>query len=185
MLHSPIPPHAPEPPAHPGRFLVVSFHDLAPHTERPCREFLVLLETLGAPRITLGVVSPWNRAEALEGRPFFLRFLRSLSEAGHEIRLEEEAGLPAPTVEFSSRSVWRRAASRLWARWRFARSRRAPVLQVSVHPGDVYNPAVRRTLLRLLEQSLADRTPVTRGELELLSERPGSDSIQAPDNPTT
>lgn len=172
MLHSPIPPRDPETPADPGRFLVVSFHDLAPHTERPCRELLVLMERLGVPRITLRVASPWHRAEVLENLPFFLRFLRSLSDAGHEIRLEEDAGVPAPTVAFSGRSVWRRAASRVWARLRFARSRRAPVLRISVHPGDVYNPAIRRTLLELVERSLADRKPVTYGELaDLLSER--------------
>lgn len=173
MLHSPIPPRDSETPAHPRRFLVVSFHDLAPHTERPCREFLVLLERLGIPRITLGVVSPWNREEALEGRPFFLRFLRSLEDAGHEIRPEEETAVPVPTVSFSSESLWRRAASRVGARLRFARSRRAPVLHVLVHPGDVYNPAIRRTLLELVERALEDRTPVTRAEL--LSQRHAKD----------
>ena len=173
MLHSPIPPHGPETPAHPGRFLVVSFHDLAPHTERPCREFLLLMEKLGILRVTVGVVSPWNREETLEGRPFFLR---SLSEAGHDVRLEEEAGLPAPTVAFNDCSLFRRAASRVGARLRFARSRQAPVLCISVHPGDVYNPSIRRTLLDLVGRALADRTPVTRGELsELLSKRHGSD----------
>jgi len=177
MLHSPIPPRDPETPACPGRFLVVSFHDLAPHTERPCRELLVLLQRQGVSRITLRVVSPWHRAEALEARPFFLRFLRSLSDAGHEIRPEEEAEAPAPTVVFSGRSVWRRAASRVWARLCFARSRQAPILRVAVHPGDVYNPAIRRTLLELVERSLADRTPVTCGELaDLLRERHGSDN---------
>jgi uncharacterized protein len=71
------------------RWLVVSFHDLAPHTQRPCQELLMLLAELGVPRASLLVVPRWHGPETILERPFFLRWLLSLAEEGHEICLGE------------------------------------------------------------------------------------------------
>lgn len=243
-------------PAAAGRWLVLSFHDLAPHTQRPCQELLLQTERLGIPRISLLVVPRWYGVESIEDRPFFVRWLQALAQEGHEIclhglthrvdelprdpvgswmarvymagegefyrigkaRAEEKVreglarlaalGLPvqgfvapswllsrqarevllrrgfaytvsqsrldllrdnrriaAPTVVFSTRSLVCRAASRAWACLRFKLSREAPILRISVHPGDLFNPALRSTLLRLIERALEDRAPVTYGEL--------------------
>lgn len=256
-IHSPAGPHLSEPVSPPGdRRLVVSFHDLAPHTQRPCQELLMLLAELGIPRASLLVVPRWHGVESILDRPFFLHWLRSLAEEGHEIclhglthradlvprglvstligrvytagegelygigrelaeakvtegeRILAEAGLPvhgfvapawllspaarevlrghgfeytvtlrhvdllrdgarvkAPTVVFSTRSFLRRALSPLVGRACFAASRRHPVLRVSVHPGDLYEHRVRRALVSVLRQAIADREPVTYGEL--------------------
>ena len=241
------------------RWLVVSFHDLAPHTQRPCQELLMLLADLGVPRASLLVVPRWYGMETILERPYFLRWLRSLAEAGHEIclhglthraetlprgpvsalvgrlytagegelygagreqaeaRVREgmeilaAAGLPsrgfiapawllspaarevlcrhdfeytvtlrhldllrqnlriaAPTVVFSTRSFLRRSLSPLVGRARFAASRRQPILRVSVHPQDLYERGVRRALVSVLRRALADREPVTYGELARL-----------------
>jgi uncharacterized protein len=253
-IHSPLgsAPAAPDG----ERRLVVSFHDLAPHTQRPCQELLMLLADLGIPRASLLVVPRWYGMETILERPFFLRWLRSLAEEGHEIclhglthraetlprgpvsalvgrvytagegelygvgreqaeariregmeilaaaglpyrgfiapawllspaarevlrrrdfeytatlrhldLLREDVRIPAPTVVFSTRSFLRRSLSPLVGRARFAASRRQPVLRVSVHPEDLYERGVRRALVSVLRRALADREPVTYGEL--------------------
>jgi len=192
-IHSPLG-SVPAAPAGERR-LVVSFHDLAPHTQRPCQELLMLLAELGIPRASLFVVPRWDGVETILDRPFFLRWLRSLAEAGHEIclragqaeaRVREEmeilaaAGLPArglappawlltaPTVAFSTRGFLGRSLSPLVGRARFAASRRQPILRVSVHPQDLYERGVRRALVSVLRRALADREPVTYGELAQL-----------------
>lgn len=238
------------------RRLVVSFHDLAPHTQRPCQEFLLQLADLGVPRTSLLLVPRWHGMETILESPFFLRWLRSLAEAGHEIclhglthraetlprgpvsalvgrvytagegelygvgreqaearihegmeiltaaglryrgfiapawllspaarevlrrrdfeytvtlrhldLLRQDVRIAAPTVVFSTRSFLRRSLSPLVGRARFAASRRQPVLRVSVHPQDLYERGVRRALVSVLRRALADREPVTYGEL--------------------
>lgn len=196
-IHSPSGPSVPVPAPPPGdRRLVVSFHGLAPHTQRPCQELLMLLAELGVPRASLFVAPPEGDARSILECPFFLRWLRSLAEEGHEVRLGgdgegrmlAEAGLPAPAVEyalaprylylpreearvaistiaFGARGFLRRAVSPWAGRVRFAASRRRPILRVSVHPEDLYEHRVRRALVSLLQRALADREPVTCGEL--------------------
>lgn len=239
-------------PAAAGRWLVLSFHDLAPHTQRACQELLLQTARLGVPRTSLLVVPRWYGVASLRERPFFEEWLQGLAEQGHEIclhglthradggergwrarvygggegefygigkaRAEEKVrealaevealGLPvrgfvapawllspearqvllrrgfeytltpgrldllrenrrvaAPAVVLNDRSLCRRAVSRVRARMRFALGRRAPILRISVHPGDLFNPSLRSTLLRLIERALESRTPVTYGEL--------------------
>jgi len=199
-IHSPSGPPLSEPVPPPGdRRLVVSFHDLAPHTQRPCQELLMLLAEIGVPRASLFVAPPVEGAGPILERPFFLRWLRALAEEGHEIRLEAvngageermlaEAGLPprgveyalAPgylylpregariaisTIAFSTRGLLGRAVSPLAGRARFAASRRRSVLRVAVHPGDLYEHRVRQALVSVLQRAVADREPVTYGEL--------------------
>jgi hypothetical protein len=72
-------------------------------------------------------------------------------------------------VAFSTRSLWRRMISPAVGRIRFAARRRAPILRISVHPGDLYEPGVRRALVAILREALSDRTPVTYGELAALT----------------
>lgn len=256
-IHDPVGPSLSAPVSVDGkRWLVVSFHGLAPHTQRPCQELLLLLAELGVPRASLLVVPCWHGMEPILERPFFLRWLRSLVEEGHEIclhglthhadrlprglvsalvgrvytagegefygigrepaearvregeeilaatglaargfvapawllspaarevlcrrgfeytvtlrhldLLREGVRIDAPTVVFSTRSLLRRAISPLVGRARFALSRRQPILRVSVHPEDLYERRVRRALVSVLERALADREPVTYGEL--------------------
>ncbi|HEX4961322.1 MAG TPA: DUF2334 domain-containing protein [Thermoanaerobaculia bacterium] len=239
MIRSPLspPPSASAPPEG-GRWLVVSFHDLAPHSQRPCQELIDQLAELGIARSSLLVVPRWHDMESVLERPFFRRWLLSLADAGHEIclhglthrapggefhgigreraeakvregaallcglgcpargfvpprwrlspaarevlrqrgfdysvtrhhldLLQADRRIPAPVVAFDARNAWRRLVSPLFGRLRFAASRQAAILRVAVHPGDIYEPAVRRTLVALLRESLADRVPATYGEL--------------------
>jgi uncharacterized protein len=256
-IHSPLGSFPPTPSGE--RWLVVSFHGLAPHTQRPCQEFLLQLADLGVPRTSLLLVPRWHGMETILERPFFLRWLRSLEAAGHEICLHglthraetpprgllsalvgrfysagegelygigreqaeariregleifaaaglttrgfvapalllspaarevlrrrdfeytvtprhlhllgEDLRIAVPAVSFSTRSFLRRSLSPLAGRARFAVSRRQPILRVSVHPQDLYEPGVRRALISVLRRALADREPVTYGELARL-----------------
>jgi predicted deacetylase len=180
-IHNPVgPSRFPPAPSAGRRWLVVSFHGLAPHTQRPCQELLTQLAELGVPRATL-LMAPHGRAvETILECPFFLRWLRSLAAAGHEIRMGQgseilaAAGVPAqgpeprlaaPTVAFSTRNALHRAVSPLIARARFAAARKQPVLRIAVHPNDLYERRVRHALVAILRGALVDRRPVTCGEL--------------------
>jgi hypothetical protein len=180
-IHNPVDPSRfPAAPAAGRRWLLVSFHDLAPHTQRPCQELLMQLAELGVPRASLLVVPPGPGVETILDRPFFLRWLRVLAAEGHEIRIREgveilaAAGVPAlgpeprlaaPSVVFSTRNALHRAVSPLIARARFAAARRQPVLRIAVHPDDLYEGRVRHTLVAVVQRALAYREPVTFGEL--------------------
>ncbi len=180
-IHNPVgPSRFPPEPSVGGRWLVVSFLGLAPHTQRPCQELLMQLAELGVPRASLLVVP--HGAEAILQRPFFLRWLRSLAAEGHEIRVREgaeilaAAGVPAvrdgaeplpaaPTLTFGTRTALHRAVSPLWAHARFAATRRQPILRIAVHPDDLYERRVRHAFVTIVQRALADRRPVTCGEL--------------------
>ena len=227
MLHesSPGPPALPPDPAGVagGPFLVVSFADVAPHTQRACQEFLPQLAQAGVPRVSLLLAPCCRGAESVLGRPYFGRWLCSLAEAGHEICLhgpphlaaegtalcaqlgvaaagflpregpltpEARAALvaggfayaatadgldlltsgrhlPAPVVRLDAGSSWRVPDAWLRARIVYAARRGAPVLRLAVQPCALYQPALRQTLLTLVREALATRTPITCGELAL------------------
>jgi hypothetical protein len=158
-----------------GRFLVVSFHGLAPHTQQPCQELLIQLTALGVPRASLRVVSCWQGMGLTEECPSFVRWLASLAEAGHEVCFQGGPAAPQATtrvVSFSVDSAWHRITSPLMGRLRFKAARKAPVLRIDVHPDDLYENGVRRTLVALLREALRDRTPITHGELAALASQP-------------
>lgn len=155
-----------------GRFLVVTFHGLAPHTQQPCQELLLQLAALGVPRASLWVAPCRQGIRAIEECPSFLRWLASLAEEGHEVSFQESPRMTAPVVSFSVDNAWRRLTSPLVGRLRFRAARKAPVLRIDVHPDDLYEPGVRRVLAALLREALRDRTPVTCGELAALASQP-------------
>ncbi len=69
------------------KFLVVSFHDLAPPCQDLCRDFLEAARGLGVPRVSLLVVPKWRDGPLMNQDPRFTDWLLSLAEAGHEIVL--------------------------------------------------------------------------------------------------
>jgi predicted deacetylase len=158
-----------------GRFLVVSFHGLAPHTQQPCQELLIQLADLGVPRASLLVVPCRQGLGRIEECPSFVRWLASLAEAGHEVCFQGGPADPRITtrvVSFSVANAWHRITSPLMGRLRFKAARKAPVLRIDIHPDDLYERGVRRTLVALLREALRDRTPITCGELAALASQP-------------
>jgi len=55
---------------------------------------------------------------------------------------------------YSTRSPWRRTASRLWNPSLARQLRQAPLLRISLHPGDVMYPTVWHQVCRLTEHAL-------------------------------
>ena len=69
------------------RILIVSFHDLSPHSRERCRDFLADMREIGVERVSLLVVPCWHGDKAFTEDTAFVEWLRSLAEAGHELSL--------------------------------------------------------------------------------------------------
>jgi uncharacterized protein len=78
----------------------------------------------------------------------------------HVVRLPDGTRRRAPSLMFSSRSAWRRAASTLWQRVMAARHRAAPLLRLDLHPDDADHPRVLRVWTRWLRSVLPLRRAV-------------------------
>ena len=69
----------------------------------------------------------------------------------------------APSLVFSVRRLWRRAASRQWNRWLLAQSAAQAVpLRVGLHPADTHYPEMMDEWARLLRRALQTRRPMTK-----------------------
>ncbi len=71
----------------------------------------------------------------------------------------------APTLVFSSRSVWRRLASIRWAPFWAWLNRNRPIMRLAIHPIDWQYPIIRGTIMRLAKKLIDTRTPITYQEL--------------------
>ena len=69
------------------RYVVVSFHDLAPHSLDVCCDVLNDLRGVGIERLSLLVTPKWHDGELMDASPDFLERLRELERDGHEISL--------------------------------------------------------------------------------------------------
>lgn len=76
--------------------------------------------------------------------------------------LPDWQNLPAPSLVYSVRSAWRRAASRRWNRWLAEYARSKPLLRAGLHPADADHPEVMEDWRALLRQALAYRRPMTK-----------------------
>ncbi len=89
---------------------------------------------------------------------------RVLREMGFAYTVTRQAIVPlsegaAPVMStslcYSTRSGWRRAASRVWNPALLRSVRELPVLRISLHPGDIAYPSVWKQIRRLTESALA------------------------------
>ncbi|MBI1389860.1 MAG: DUF2334 domain-containing protein [bacterium] len=67
--------------------LVVSFHDLAPHSWEACRAFIADMREAGAPRLSLLAVPKWHDGTTIDEHPRFVTWLHECTAQGHEIVL--------------------------------------------------------------------------------------------------
>jgi uncharacterized protein len=96
------------------------------------------------------------------------------------VLLPERQPLAAPSLVFSTRSPWRRAASLLWNRSLAALSHRMPLLRLELHPNDGDFPAVQRAWSALLSGALGDdRRLLTLWEAAAALRRP-TPTLEAP-----
>lgn len=69
------------------RYLIISFHDLAPHSKDICQYFLEKLQDFGIHRTSLLVVPNWYGKKKISEDPDFITWLKDLKQSGHEIVL--------------------------------------------------------------------------------------------------
>lgn len=111
-----------------------------------------------------GFVAPaWLMSKGTQAalRRFPLRYTSDLSGL---IRLPDWQRLDAPTLVWSSRSAWRRLASRYWNRLRLTQTLSSPLLRLGLHPVDMQHGEAVRFWLQTLETLLATRTPQTKAQ---------------------
>jgi predicted deacetylase len=138
-----------------GEFFQIGYRE----AEEKLRQSLVLFERVGLP--VCGFTPPAWLLSA-EGRKALRRLgLHYTTSLNHLELLRERRRLRAPTLVFSSRSAWRRAASRAWVRFALHLHRRSPILRVAAHPVDFAYPAVEKALFSLIERAIKVRIPCT------------------------
>jgi predicted deacetylase len=73
--------------------------------------------------------------------------------------------LVAPALSLSSRSAWRRLASRCVFRLGERLLRKSPILRIAAHPADFDHPAMARTLETVIRSAGRKRTALAYGDL--------------------
>lgn len=77
------------------------------------------------------------------------------------IALPSRRHLQCQSLVYSTRAGWRRASSLLWNQAVFRTRKEDSLLRLELHPADSRYPAIRRSWMRIVEESLRDRHPVT------------------------
>jgi hypothetical protein len=62
--------------------------------------------------------------------------------------------IQAPSLCYSTRAAWRRAASRMWNPLLFSRLKQRALMRLSLHPDDLKGSAMRRQIRLLIEKAL-------------------------------
>ena len=88
--------------------------------------------------------------------------LRYTSSHTALVDLRTAARLDAPCITASSRSAWRRLASRVWLRAAYRLTRGTALLRVGLHPIDARHEAMVAAWRALLVRLLAERDVVTK-----------------------
>lgn len=89
-----------------GRALVVSLHDVSPHTWEPCKRILAELDRLGVSRTSLLVIPDHHRRGNFLQNPLFCDWLKEQVAAGHEVVLHGYFHLRETRPGENLRSRW-------------------------------------------------------------------------------
>lgn len=87
--------------------------------------------------------------------------LRYTTRLGALIDLAENHSYPSQSLVYSTRSSWRRMASRFWNANLHLRLQDDPLMRLSIHPPDFTHKEVRRQIERFLREALKTRTTTT------------------------
>ena len=86
--------------------LVVSLHDVSPHTWEPCRQILAELSRIGVLHASLLVIPDHHRRAHFLQHPPFCEWLKAQVAAGHEAVLHGYFHLRKPRTDDNLRSRW-------------------------------------------------------------------------------
>jgi predicted deacetylase len=146
-----------------GEFAALSVATAANRIERGLREFA----GLGWP--VRGFVAPaWLASsgtwQALRATP-----LAYTATHGALFALDGMRRIPAPALTISTRSRWRRTASRAWLRGMRIALRTRPLLRLALHPADAEHPQALRDWRWLAGLLLEEREAVTKSQAVAVS----------------
>ena len=99
-------PHSPAPPAAATRAIVVSLHDVSPHTWEPCRRILAELEKAGISRTSLLVIPDHHHRGHFLAHPAFCEWLKNEAAGGNEPVLHGYHHLRTPRADETARERW-------------------------------------------------------------------------------
>lgn len=134
----------------------------APELEAMVRRGLARLEALGFS--SRGFVPPaWlMRAEA---RPGIYAAGAAFTEDEGAIYLAGGRRIASPALRWSTRTAFRARASVLVAEWRWRSQRRTPVMRLALHPADLNDGRVARSVAEALARWTAGRAARTYASL--------------------
>ena len=81
------------------------------------------------------------------------------------VALPSRHSLRSQSLVYSTRSAWRRVASRAWNAAVARAERAGPLLRFELHPWDADHPPIRRSWMRLLERAVREREPLTLAQV--------------------
>lgn len=140
------------------------FHNLGPGEARErILEGRAILRRAGLD--PAGFVAPaWlmSRATVETAAELGFRFTTRLHDI---VLLPEGLAFRAPSIVFSTRAAWRRAASRLWLPIWTAANRRARILRLVAHPADFGYAEIETLLFGLLARAARQRESATYEEV--------------------
>ncbi len=71
----------------------------------------------------------------------------------------------APSITWSSRSLWRRMVSKQWTRFWYSLNSKTEVLRIVAHPLDLQYHSIKFSIFHTIRKALHDRTPITYADL--------------------
>ncbi|WP_165371512.1 DUF2334 domain-containing protein [Pseudolysobacter antarcticus] len=80
------------------------------------------------------------------------------------ITLPDQRRIAAPCLTASTRSAWRRVASRIWLRTMSSIWAKAPLLRIGLHPDDASHPEIMVCWRKLIGALLQDRVALTKSQ---------------------
>lgn len=87
--------------------------------------------------------------------------IRYTTRLGHVLDLHNNVKHESPSMVYSVRSPWRRAASLQWNALLFHRLKDNPLLRIGIHPTDRAHAGIWRQITGCVELALKDRSPMT------------------------
>ena len=100
-----------------------------------------------------------------DARPGIFATGVAFTEDAGAIYLADGRRIVTSALRWSTRTAFRARASVLVAEWRWRRQRRAPVMRIALHPADLNNPGVARSVQQALAQWTTGHTPCSYASL--------------------
>ena len=92
---------------------------------------------------------PRGCLETKQSKPFAMRDWNTRHACARYVISVRESTFPARTLVYSVHNNWRRAISRSWNAALFRLLKTNPLLRISIHPPDYFQPTIWKQILKL------------------------------------